>query len=495
MRNPHLQSLLYPLLSGILLSLTTPYFGFWQLVFLALIPLGLFLAHTRSFRRACVGTLLTSVPFCFFSAEPLFHLAGTWWVVGPSASLFHALIPYFLGVAMLVALTSLTYLTATAVYMNVRDTERGGFCAPLFCFSATWALTELLRSWLVLGGYSWAVVGYALIDATYVKHVAVFGGVYSLSFIAVFVGMWGAGVLGSVRATSGTLLTRVRHAFFAKERVRESLIFFICVVGATLFSLYLEIRGPQPTEPMRVAVISSSMSTLESIEEGAYRTYLQLLRNALDASPALVVFPENVFPFFVIDEETGELSSQTETQHSPPNVEELYGELLAISRAKPDVVLAIPLHSYRQKLMHNSIFLYQNGQIVSSYQKRKPIPFAEFSPFGLRLPLLETIAKGAPKQDFRMGNIRLAGYMCGEIGITSLSAFGARIIISPSNESVLTSPVLATQQQQFARMRALEEGAYVLRSSKGGISSVIDPYGRAQESMVGENGVIIFDIK
>jgi apolipoprotein N-acyltransferase len=44
----------------------------------------------------------------------------------------------------------------------------------------------------------------------------------------------------------------------------------------------------------------------------------------------------------------------------------------------------------------------------------------------------------------------------------------------------------------MARMRALESGAYLLRASKGGISSIIDGNGVTQKE--GRDGVLIADI-
>jgi len=155
----------------------------------------------------------------------------------------------------------------------------------------------------------------------------------------------------------------------------------------------------------------------------------------------------------------------------------------------------MPLHTNKLGLRYNSILFYKNGEIIGVYHKRKPIPFTEYAPFGLHVPLYETISIGDAKQDFSMGNITLSGNLCSEVGFTDLISRNVDIIIAPSNDSVLFSERIGVLQHQFARMRALETGAYMLRSSKGGISSIIDPYGRVIESKSGVSDVMIFDIQ
>ena len=55
----------------------------------------------------------------------------------------------------------------------------------LLSFPATWVLMEWIRSWL-LTGFPWLYSGYALIDSPLASFASI-GGVYSLSFIAVFI--------------------------------------------------------------------------------------------------------------------------------------------------------------------------------------------------------------------------------------------------------------------------------------------------------------------
>lgn len=488
MNNYHFQSFIYPLFSGVLLVLTTTYVGFWPIVTIALIPYGLFLVNTSSSRRVFLATLLMSIPFSVFSALPFFRLSGSWWV-GEAHVVLNEAFLYSLAIAIIIFIASFLYTIPALLYMKARRR----FPAPIFLFAIVWVLIECFRSWILFGGYSWGVLGYALIDSTYLKHVASVFGVYSLSFLSVMMGLWGASIISDMLKIKGSLFAGLRSAFFASIRLRDSLIVTLCFVCAIAFGIYRELRGSLPISPMRVAVVVSNIPTHESINENSYHTYRQFLQKALEAKANIVVLPENVFPYFIIDEETDTLASRQEVYLS--NAHELYADILSLSRMYPEAMLAIPLHSNKQGLRYNSILYYQNGKIVNAYHKRMPIPFMEYAPLGLRVPLYEKIAKGDMKQDFQMGNVTLSGYLCSEVGFTQLASGNTDIIIAPSNDSVLASAEIGELQHQFARMRALETGTYVLRSSKGGISSIIDPYGRVLEEKNGTNGIMILDVK
>lgn len=486
MKRLQFSSLWWAVLSGILLALATPYFGYWFLAPVALVPFGMFMESNPSRWKLTFATLLMSFPFCLFSGEPLFRLAGTWWAVGGENQRIVDMIMYPSGILAIILVAAFSYLIPVFIYRATR----ANFAFASLLFGATWAIVEFVRSAIAFAGYSWGVLGYALIDSLYLKHIAGLLGVYGLSLIASALGIWGGRFLVSLHNGGWKL----KHVFFAKDHVRDTLAVCIVFVLVLAFGVVREFVGPPSAPlPMRVAVIGSVVRTEESVSEGSYRMYRKLFLDAIDAKADIIVAPENVFPYFVIDEDVGGLVARPEVYLE--NMALLYEDFLTISREAPSVTFALALHTNNGGKRYNSILLYRNGQIESVYHKRKPVPFTEYSPFGFRLPLFENISKGPARQDFRMGNTPVGGYICSEIGITPLGVGATQLIISPSNDSALLSDAIGPLQHQFARMRALEAGAYMLRSSKGGISSIINPYGEALATMEGENGLLILDIK
>ena len=359
-------------------------------------------------------------------------------------------------------------------------------------FGILFACIEFLRSSIFLAGYSWGTMGYLLIDTLYVKHVASIIGVYGLTFVLVAWSAWSAQLILRYMEEEGGVMIRLRHIFFSNTYFYETITLSSFFIAILLFGAYQESRPISTTLSMRVAVIASNIRTEESISEGSYRTYRALLLQALQSKPDIILTPENIFPYFMINEKGyGLVTSQIVYL---PNAEELYADFLALSVSHPRTTFALATHTIASGVQYNSILLYRGGVVESVYHKRKPVPFTEFVPLGLPMRIYQTIGRGEDVQDFRMGDVMLAGYVCSEIGITPLSAHGARLILSPSNDSALVSTTILPLHHQFARMRAIEAGAYMLRSSKGGISSIIDPKGRALRTMSGQNGVLILDI-
>ena len=192
---------------------------------------------------------------------------------------------------------------------------------------------------------------------------------------------------------------------------------------------------------------------------------------------------ENTFPFFEIQEESGTLIHNSIVQIT--GREELYEDFLGISRAHPETTIAVGLHTMNHGARHNSLVMYQNGAPVGYYSKRKLLPFAEFTPSFFPIPTLISFSEGDPVQLTTLGKVRVSGLVCSEVADASLSLTGSDIILVPSNDSVLSGDGAALMHHQMARMRALENSAYVLRATKGGITSII---GRSGEVIAMKKG-------
>lgn len=480
----------YALLSGVLLFLATPYVGVWVLASVALIPLFLhfFTLPTYTFRRIATAALLMGLPYCLAQGEPLFRLAGSWWITSTGGlSPFGATI-YFGGISAIIIFAALFYIIPLFVVARMKR----DLIPKALLLGLLFACIEFLRSSIFLAGYSWGTMGYLLVDTMYVKHVASIMGVYGLTFVLVTWSAWSAQLILRYIDEEGGVMMRLRYVFFSDKYFFETITLSSLFMSILLFGAYQELRPISTQLNMRVAVIASNMRTEESISEASYYTYRVLFMQALDSKPDIILTPENIFPYFMINEDGYGLI----TDHLVylPNAEELYADFLALSASHPQTAFALATHTMVSGVQYNSILLYRGGVVESVYHKRKPVPFTEYVPLGLPMRIYQTISRGDDVQDFHMGDVSLAGYVCSEIGITPLSAHGAPLILSPSNDSALVSTTILPLHHQFARMRALEAGAYMLRSSKGGISSIIDPRGRALRTMSEQNGVLIYDI-
>lgn len=499
-------SLWLPFLSGMLLSLTLPAFGVWPLVWVALVPFFLFASNKHiGHVRLCTGVFLFAMPVAVTVVYPLMRVTSWWWSVGVQSFGMPILELKFAGIILLIGFWGALSALPFAYVLRYFGKHRGAF----IIVAVAWVAVEWLRSSYALFGYSWGVIGYTLLDTVYLKHLASFGGVYMLSFLIVL-GNFSIAELVSVcrrgnshmktkvsKTSTAYSLQRFRIAFTAliEEPYTHAGIWFflVCFVFALFFGVYRERHFVIATAscghaPLRIAVVSSSIPTDESIGGGAYRNYRTKIVAAYNAGASLIVLPENAFPFFELNESDGALE-----EHNLMHLEEqdeLYADFLSLSRAHPFVSIAVGLHTNTEKARYNSLVLFTNGKPVAYYHKRKLVPFAEYSPLGLDLPLVMPFNIGVRKQYFSVLGMRTTGLMCSEVGDTSIPLDNLDMIISPSNDSVFASDAIVLIHHRMARMRALEANAYLLRSSKGGISSVIEPNGDVRTETRGDDVLI-----
>jgi apolipoprotein N-acyltransferase len=474
-------SLWLPFLSGILLSLTLPAFGAWPLVWVALVPFFLFASNKYlSHARLHAGVFLFAMPVAVTIVYPLMRVTSWWWSAGVESFGMPLLELKFAGIILLVGFWGALSVLPFAYVLRRFGKHRGAFIVV----AALWVAIEWLRSSFALFGYSWGVLGYALLDTLYLKHLASVGGVYMLSFLIVLGNMSIAEVAHPFIAYNGSVLTRTRlllRTLIELPRTYAVVWFFLaCFVSALFFGAYREQHFSLAAAscahvPVHIAVISSSIPTDESIGGGAYRNYRAKIVAAYDAGASLIVLPENTFPFFELNEadDTLEAHNLIHLQEQ----DELYADFLSLSRAHPSVSIAVGLHTKIDDMRYNSLVLFANGKPVAYYHKRKLVPFAEYAPLGLDISLVMPFTAGTRKQYFSVAGVNATGLMCSEVGDTSIPLDNLDMIISPSNDSVFVSPAIALIHHRMARMRALEANAYLLRASKGGISAVIEPNG------------------
>ena len=128
------------------------------------------------------------------------------------------------------------------------------------------------------------------------------------------------------------------------------------------------------------------------------------------------------------------------------------------------------------------------------YHKRHLVPFSERIPFQaawapvarwLGFPA-EGFVSGSDRQvPLRAGGHELAVSICYEITFGAASARGlgnAGLLVNVSNDAWFGDTAGPHQHFQMARMRALELGRWMVRSTNTGISALVTPEGRVAAS-------------
>lgn len=140
---------------------------------------------------------------------------------------------------------------------------------------------------------------------------------------------------------------------------------------------------------------------------------------------------------------------------------------------------------------HNSILALGEGSGL--YHKQKLVPFGEYMPLPqswrpllafFNIPMSE-FRPGAPQQALLQVNsgplaYAIAPFICYDVAYPDFVAQLARhsgLLITISNDAWFGSSIGPKQHLALARMRALENGRYLLRSTNTGITALIDHRG------------------
>jgi apolipoprotein N-acyltransferase len=130
------------------------------------------------------------------------------------------------------------------------------------------------------------------------------------------------------------------------------------------------------------------------------------------------------------------------------------------------------------------------GRRVFSYDKVHLVPFGEYEPF----PLIHRVVSNVSSEvgGFRKGTSYSVGkladgypfgvFICYEAiypaEIRRFAANGAQLFINISNDGWFGHSAAAEQHLRMARVRAVENRRWIVRTTNSGITVSIDPYGR-----------------
>ncbi len=324
----------------------------------------------------------------------------------------------------------------------------------LLGFAAVWVLGEWLRSWL-LTGFPWLYLGYGHVD-TWLAGWAPITGVFGLSFAVAFSASclflaWRSRQTATLVSYGGLLAT---------------------LWGGGLMLRPIEWVAPAAELPLSVAIYQPNIPLEKKWDRRYYRAILDQYEQAVRPmfEHDLVLWPESAIPrvfdaasdFFDPIDRRASLSDTV-------------------------LITGIPTRD-KDKRFYNSIVAL--GQGTGQYDKQRLVPFGEYVPLeewlrGLidffDLPMSD-FSRGASKQGpLQAGNHRVAPLICYEIVYPDLVARSARraeLLVTISNDSWFGRSIGPLQHLEMARMRALENGRYLLRGTNNGVSAIINHRGQ-----------------
>jgi apolipoprotein N-acyltransferase len=418
-------------------NLIFPGFGLPWFAPIALVPLLIALAwEPRPFRRFLLGEFAGIIYWIFICYWIQFvlevHGGMGYWGSRGSFALFCVLKALHLAIFSLLA----------GIVLQTR------YAIP--AIAALWTGIERTHGTF---GFAWLTLGNAGISMPLPLRVAPFVGVYGISF-----------VFALISAVIAILIVR---------RERRN-IYWLAIIPALLLLPDL----PAPGTPDQTAlVVQPNMPeegwTYALAAEERDHVINESLEAAKGGDDQMIIWPESPGPLYyyrdpVFHREATELARLTHTYF-------LFGTVAETPQNAP---------------LNSAVLLRPDGSLVDRYDKINLVPFGEYVPafFGFVNRVTQEAGDFAPGKRivvFPIDSHKLGVFICYESvfpdEVRQFVKRGANLLVNISNDGYFGHSSAREQHLEIARMRAVENNRWLIRSTNDGITAVIDPDGRITE--------------
>lgn len=391
-----------------------------------------------------------------------------WFISG--ISWVHVSIAEFGGMPLVVSIALMLLLclylsvfSALACYCCAKFTTNKQF--NLWLFPAFWLLAEYLRGWF-LTGFPWLSLGYSQIDGP-------------LSVLAP--------LIGEVGITFSLLIFCVALYKLATKQniIFHSSLIFIIACSCLLLSnkSWVELTGKKIKVALVQGNIQQSLKWQPEQEWPTMLKYLDLTRVNYDAD--LIIWPESAIPSM---EPLAQDFLQSVNKSAHFNNASIITGIINYNFESKEYFNSLIVLGKKSKADEEGSYQYESS---NRYYKNHLLPIGEFVPFG---DLLRPLAPffNLPMSSFSRGDyvqenlvaqdLKLLPLICFEIVFPAQLAANyqadTNMLLTVSNDAWFGNSHGPHQHMEIARMRSLEFGRPLLRSTNNGITAVTDHLGQ-----------------
>jgi apolipoprotein N-acyltransferase len=364
-----------------------------------------------------------------------------------------------------------------------------------FLLAGAWALYEYFKSVGFLG-YPWGLISYPVGGVLPLIQIVDVTGVWGLSFFMALVNALVAEV-----AIVGPLCGPRADTLGASRGPRHLLLrqaAFVAFLAACILGYGVD-RLATPIPHGTTASLLLVQQNMDPWDEGQGSAESFLTNAALTVAgvkgmkqpPDLAVWSESSVSNIgvTLDKEYSPKGDDLVAAIRSGGVPVLFGGVVIVSRQ-------------RQEAMNAAILADADGNVVDTYGKIHPVPFAESIPF-FEVPWVKAFFRdvvgiwnpwvsGTRFTTFRVP-LRAGGELAFGVPICFEDAFashvrgyidhGADILVNITNDS--WSKTWSSEIQHFvaARFRAVENRRVLVRSTNGGVTSVVGPWGELRAKL------------
>ena len=343
---------------------------------------------------------------------------------------------------------------ALAAFLSVKIRQVMPGLSSIMVMPLVWLLVEYLRGYLVLNGFPWLQVGYSQLETPLAGYIPI-GGVYGTGFLAA---LSASALAYLVQSNKHRLLLAVALAavWLAGGALRT--VAWTHAVGA----------------PIRVSLIQGNVTQDQKWRPENRHNTLQYYKTMTEAhwDSKVIVWPETSIPAYLAD------------------VYEWF--LLPLSAAamqhESDLIVSLPAHGNSEHERYNAVMTL--GKETRMYRKDHLLPFGEYLPWqpvsgfilnSLAIKLGNFTPGGINQPLLTAGGYPFITSICyedafGDAGLRGLP--DAAYLVNVTNDGWFGDSIEPHQHLQIARMRAVETGRFLLRSTNTGVTAIVAPDGK-----------------
>ena len=373
-----------------------------------------------------------------------------------------------------------------------------------------WTGLEYLRAHLMTG-FAWYFLGHSQYRWLEFIQISDLVGAYGVSFV--------------IAMSSAALALLVPHAWLIRFRLVHpstgpvtasglslgqlvQVAAAVVVFGSTLTYGYVRRSQAEFTPGPRVALIQgnflASLRVPSPPEQEIFLTHLRLMAQTVKEQPDVIVWPEGMFPFPLLNAAAGMTDEQLQTLapylKSEAWRDEWVRKTLATESLRTNAALIVGLHAAeadkdRLRQYNSAAFVRPDMGLAGRYDKLHRVPFGEYIPLRESLPWLMDLTpyrgsngldKGEQAAVFEYGKWRIAPVICfedtvphlvrGIVAGGSANETGREVdlLVNLSNDGWFHGSSELEQHLITSAFRAVECRTPLVRAVNTGISAIID---------------------
>ncbi len=484
----HKSAWLLVLLSAALQILIFPLPNLYMLGWVAVAPLLIGLLRSRQPDALQLQGGIKLRPAAPWQAFLLAYVCGILWYAGTCYWIYSTMRQYGgvsapLGVLILILFSMYLalYHGAFGLVISLLARQSQSDRLALLLAPAAWVALELARTRIT--GFPWDLLGISQVDNVSLARIATTTGVYGISFEIMVVNV----------ALAAAFLVR-------REKRRPLLLAALGAIVVLQSARWIELPPSPPDHTAlliqeNVPVLDNADWTREYFDDTLQDlTSISLTAELQNSAvqnrsagnlqrPSLIAWPESPAPFYTTDPifrgAVTELAREAQTW--------IVAGSLGTGRTGQ------PAAGGAAQIFNSASLISPGGDWVARYDKVHLVPFGEYVPFrrlfsfaaGLTSQVGD-FSHGTSREPLNAGGTKLGVFICYESifpdEVRQLAANGAQVLLNISNDGWYGDSGAYAQHLKQARMRAIENGRWLLRDTNTGVTASIDPYGRVVAS-------------